>query len=1120
MLSLNFIVFSGEVFGGEFSIPQKKIDSKLYKKVNDAIETYELYVKTKYRKPESLKYHKSINNICRNVPKPNSKWDFKNKKHQYFRKIRYLCPRQGWHGVLECESPEDAKPPECDMYSVDSVIRFCKGISEVLEGKKLEKFFGPNTICGDKKAKKIFRHIFETSFGRRSFTYEDIVFYYRVGEKSCKLLLENDLEGLSSFWKSKSKFINTKSQSFRVSLKGRTCGNDDFLRTAIKKGNVEIIKFLLEIGYKMRKNRINMEWILKPENFKEIDKDTLFFLSKNGLNINEYYKKVYVYVDAYERERFPHHWNIHIPPLHKLVRDKRFDVARVLIDIGADINIRDEFGRTILHVLIKRNRRNNRVEELSPSPELKSFVSFLAKKGADFNAKDNDGYSPHYLAGENKEFSDLLLKHGAKIDYVKEDIRAIIESGDMNKIRSFLKIGGPNVRDRYGLTALAYVDLEEVAQLLINHGADVNMRFGRRFGGYNNNDTYDEDKFVPSFFGTLRGMTLLHIASLKGNLGLVKLLVNHGADVKAKAKRTYIFICGSADRERCGRTLCFWPHGCQSDDEYGTVSGLSALAFASASGNLELVRFLAEKIDVKDTDEYGWSPLHFAVASHHLEVVNFLIKKGAIRKTPLPIKTNQAKSPKMSITALHLASYYGNLDIVGLLVQNGAPVNTTGFWLELGETGSPLYFAAIGGHKDIVDFLLKKGAHPDGWPVPAANRTTPLHGAVLDWIHHPRVGSSRPTLESRLEVAKVLLEKGATVNVQDEFGIAPLHIAIHHRYKEVIDLLFKYGADIHLRDKEGRNAIIYTTFGEFICTDGDSPIHILEVIINRGADVNYKWKTGNRIRTPLFGAVRGGHIDVMNLLIKHGAKVDLSLKILEHKVFDHLVRQCRLNKKVASNVLRINSQPKPNQKVENKHTQLCLAVSSQNIKKVHSLLKSGADPNNRDCGEGLTPLHYAKSEKMVKLLVKHGAKVNPVDRVPMRLMSTPLNTASTWGRVHVVKALLEAGAHVDGGHRKPQPPSSRSTSRPTSRQRIVTLFIGDDESSGDEDSSELNTPLINASYSCYTEVAKTLIANGDDIDKKCTFKGKTWSSVRDLLDNIFTNRCRLEGKSLSYIFGG
>ena len=61
---------------------------------------------------------------------------------------------------------------------------------------------------------------------------------------------------------------------------------------------------------------------------------------------------------------------------------------------------------------------------------------------------------------------------------------------------------------------------------------------------------------------------------------------------------------------------------------------------------------------------------------------------------------------KGGLTALHAAAYGGHVDVVELLIERGAAVNESKNLYHM----SPLHAAAEEGHKEVVELLMAKGA--------------------------------------------------------------------------------------------------------------------------------------------------------------------------------------------------------------------------------------------------------------------------------------------------------------------------------------------------------------------------------------------------------------------------
>lgn len=118
--------------------------------------------------------------------------------------------------------------------------------------------------------------------------------------------------------------------------------------------------------------------------------------------------------------------------LHGVVAEHHFDIARLLIAKGADVNAGNDEGVTPLHlaaypemveILVANGARldardsngNTPLHAVTEHPELIDVMEKLLKLGADPNARNHDGASALDLASERQEQDkvDLLMRHGA-----------------------------------------------------------------------------------------------------------------------------------------------------------------------------------------------------------------------------------------------------------------------------------------------------------------------------------------------------------------------------------------------------------------------------------------------------------------------------------------------------------------------------------------------------------------------------------------------------------------------------------------------------------------------------------------------------------------------------------
>ena len=230
-------------------------------------------------------------------------------------------------------------------------------------------------------------------------------------------------------------------------------------------------------------------------------------------------------------------------------------------------------------------------------------------------------------------------------------------------------------------------------------------------------------------------------------------------------------------------------------------------------------------------EEYYVLPLHIAVIDGHSDIVKLLINHGAFVNTISD-----------TATALNLAVSEGcGLEIVKILLQYGADPNISC----KGKTSiQEITFKKVF-NLDILHELLKYGAKinhldEDG------------HSPLIDIC-----GKSQ-----NVDAIKLLIYYGADVNLKNQDGESPLHTAAYMTNVEVMEILLKHGADSRYLDSERKSPLHLLSKND----ENYSIEIVLKAILllsEYGIDINAQDIDG---KTSLHMAVQKGDIKVVNCL--------------------------------------------------------------------------------------------------------------------------------------------------------------------------------------------------------------------------------------------------------------
>lgn len=287
-------------------------------------------------------------------------------------------------------------------------------------------------------------------------------------------------------------------------------------------------------------------------------------------------------------------------PLHDAVDEGQIELAKFLIENGADVNRKDVSGVTPLlsATWLDEEKKVFRDE----------LIKLLLDNGADVNIVSNDKIAPLHRAVfiHDPKLVDTLREHGA----------------DMN------------VQDQSGDTPLHWA--------VWNHKNDIVKQL------------LDAD--VKPDLPNAKGKTPLIYAILKNNPDALRLLLNQKVNLEAESDYGWRPIHFAAHYMGSEAVQILLDHGADPHALSKKLRG-SFAHLAAQKSDLKTLQLAADKgvpLDVQTT--IGETPLHLAMIGGKPEVVNFLLDKGAridLQKrngqTPLHIACHRGRPEAVKI---------------------------------------------------------------------------------------------------------------------------------------------------------------------------------------------------------------------------------------------------------------------------------------------------------------------------------------------------------------------------------------------------------------------------------------------------------------------------------------
>ena len=466
--------------------------------------------------------------------------------------------------------------------------------------------------------------------------------------------------------------------------------------------------------------------------------------------------------------------------LHYAALSNNPELVKILREAGANPNILDDKGNFPLYFAVSSGNAqvaraflDNYPDTIPTNPDLQNdagltavhaatssksieMINLLEEYKANFNISDVQGLTPilYAVMTDHTKLFDLLISKGADINEIsaseKTPLILAIEQKKFDFAKHILSRGAnPNIHSKNMASPLQALVMQENApadltKMLIEKGAKLNS------------------PEIPL-------QSVISRSLHKGNAPAVAELIAGGAKV--------------------------------SDLEKPFESGV-LLAFKTE--DVDLIKLMINSgSDINKLDDNSYSPLALAAKNKYKEVFELLLQKGA--------DPNQSSSNPVAIP-LDIVIGLDDPELLDLMFKHGLKA----------KPDAVLISAVSDGKFTVIPTLLKNGAKP--------NIKNSLEQPVL-WLV---VG------KDSIDAAKILIEAGAELEVKDkEKGLTPLSIAVIKRNTEMARFLLEKGASPNTGDINGVTPLGYSAL--------TGQIDLLQAMIAKGGDINAKDNSGRSI---------------------------------------------------------------------------------------------------------------------------------------------------------------------------------------------------------------------------------------------------------------------------------
>lgn len=530
---------------------------------------------------------------------------------------------------------------------------------------------------------------------------------------------------------------------------------------------------------------------------------------------------------------------------------------------------------------------------------------------------------------------NLIEEHGAEVDICTAKGYTPLfcaASGGYCAMAGYLlsKKASVHVRDSLKRTTLHWAVLKdnpEMVRLLLNFHADVNAiaRDGSTplcLAAYNGffecaRLLLDADALIHK--PDDNKSTPLHLASAQGHSAIVELLLQYNADKIALDGTSQIPLM-LATNMRIRKLLA---HPVIRDGSCFLnrlpEPAIIPLSKAAHNGDSSALRALCLSL----SDNQSTYPLHIAVAADQIESVKNLVRNGAslaivdqFNNTPLhtALSKNHVEIAgyiidtivnKNKIELLNKKNVYNQTPLMiaaQICLPTTEPIITRLLNLGVDQTG---YEAALPEFMKLIikaaskasPAAVREAVPPESAPVTMRDRArhAPDNNNKIDDLADNDASAFGTVLHSaagrgRFATVRLLLDRGAPVNEQDNNNETPLHLASKQGHSAIVELLLQYNADKSIANRSGNTALQVAANMRIRKLLSDRAFNTLlpvpEVLAcsigalhGKIAQFSKQNNSHNTCLSPLHSAIKADQIEALKILLDHNC----SLNTIDHE---------------------------------------------------------------------------------------------------------------------------------------------------------------------------------------------------------------------------------------------